>query len=312
MMRKICPVCDLPVNEINYCPRCRRVVKKPVYWNTDYLLNEKRSQTVMPVSQPPTATTTVNQPTAHTPSPGKGRSNVLLFVVILFIVITTLASVIISCAVNATSLESKFDTAVGYDDYGYRDLNESEVIAAGEHCSGFDHFDTDGREISRSLIQFMEKEEYGYAIISQESYGDNYEFKQDGDPLTFYETVESVYMIPKAAKEAGTDVDSYEYVDINYDTATGELHRYVSYLEDQEATLAFLKQFLLDTEAGCMVEADQSSVSSIIEQAQARINQREGAYILEGIFDVNIYIYEDRIQVYVSYNNPETVINQET
>ncbi|WP_277408036.1 hypothetical protein [Lacrimispora xylanisolvens] len=61
-----------------------------------------------------------------------------------------------------------------------------------------------------------------------------------------------------------------------------------------------------------MVEADQSSVDSIIEQAQARINQREGAYILEGIFDINIYIYEDRIQVYVSYNNPEAVINQET
>lgn len=312
MMRKICPVCDLPVNEINYCPRCRRVVKKPVYWNTEYLLNEKRSETVIPVSQPSAAKAPSNQPTVHTPLPGKGRSNVLLLAVILFIVITTLASVIISCAVNATSLESKYDTAVGYDDYGYRDLNEAEIIAAGEHCSGFDHFDTDGRGISRSVFQFMEKEEYGYTIISQETYGDNYEFKQDGDPLTFYETVESVYLTPKAAEEAGSDVESYEYVDINYDTVTGELHRYVSYLEDQEATLAYLKQFLLDTETGCMVEADQSSADSIIEQAQARINQREGAYILEGIFDVNIYIYEDRIQVYVSYNNPEAVTNQET
>ena len=312
MMRKICPVCDLPVNEINYCPRCRRVVKKPVYWDADYLLNENRSQTVIPVSQPPGAATTVNQPNVHTPLPGKERSYVLLFAVILFLVITTLASVIISCAVNATSLESRYETAVGYDDYGYRDLNEAEVAAAEDHCSGFDHFNTDGREISSSMARFVEKEEYGYTIISQETYGDNYELKQDGDPLTFYETVESVYLIPIAAKDAGLDVESYEYVDINYDTATGELHRYVSYLADQEATLAYLKQFLLDTEAGCKVEADQSSVDSIIEQAQARINQREGAYILEGIFDVNIYIYEDRIQVYVSYNNPETVINQET
>ena len=312
MMRKICPVCDLPVNEISYCPRCRRVVKKPVYWEVNYLLNEKRNQTVMPAGQRPAATTTVNQSTVHTPLPGKGSSNVLLFIVILFIVITTLASVIISCAVNATSLESKYETAVGYDDYGYRDLNEAEVAAAGEHCSGFDHFDTDGRDISRSMIQYLEKEEYGYSVISKETYEDNYEFKQDGDPLTFYETVESVYLIPEAAKEAGSDVDSYEYVDINYDTATGELHRYVSYLEDQEATLAYLKQFLLNTEAGCKVEADQSSADSIIEQVQARIDQREGVYILEGIFDVTIYIYEDRIQVYVSYNNPETVINQET
>jgi Zn-finger nucleic acid-binding protein len=312
MMKKICPVCDLPLNEINYCPRCRRVVKNPFYWEVDYLLNEKRNQAVMPVNQPAAAKAPVNQSNVHTSLPGKGNSNVLLFVIVLFIVIITLASVMISCAVNATSLENNYETAVGYDDYGYRDLDEAEVLAAGEHCSGFDHFDTDGREISRSMVQFLEKEEYGYGISSQETYGDNYEFKQDGDPLTFYETVESVYLEARTSDEVNSGEEDYEYVDINYDTATGELHRYVSYLKDQEATLAYLKQFLLYTEAGCKVAPDQSSAESIVEQAQARLNQQEGAYILEGIFDVSIYIYEDRIQVYVSYNNPETVINQET
>jgi hypothetical protein len=42
MMKKICPVCDLPVNETNYCPRCRKIVRQPVLWNADYYLNERR------------------------------------------------------------------------------------------------------------------------------------------------------------------------------------------------------------------------------------------------------------------------------
>lgn len=312
MMRKICPVCDLPVNEINYCPRCRHVVKKPVNWEVNYILNEKRNQTPLPASQPLVGSMPVNQPAANSSMPGKGKSNVLLFLVIAVFVIFTLASVMISCAVNATSLENSYETAVGYDDYGYRDLDEADVAAAGEHCSGFDHFDTDGREVSKSMTRFLEKEDYSYRISSQETYGDNYEMNQDGGPLTFYETVESVYLKSKAADSANPDEEEYEYVDINYDTATGELHRYVSYLKDPDATLAYLEQFLLYTEAGCQIAAEQSSVASIMEQAQARLNQQEGAYILEGIFDVNLYIYEDRIQVYVSYNNPETVKNQET
>ncbi|MDF2888233.1 MAG: hypothetical protein K0R23_2618 [Lacrimispora sp.] len=307
MMRKICPVCDLPLNEINYCSRCRRVVKKPVNWEVNYTLNEKKDLASLPVSHLP-----VNQPVPRDSMLGKGKSNVLLFLVIGIALIFTLAGIVISCAVNATSLENSYETAVGYDDYGFRDLDEAEVLAAGEHCSGFDHFETDGREISNSMTQFLEKEEYGYRIGSQETYGDNYEMNQDGGALTFYETVDSVYLVPKITEDVNSEEEEYEYVDINYDTATGELHRYVSYLKNPEATLAYLEQFLLYTEAGCGIAAEQSSVASIMEQAQARLNQSEGAYILEGIFDVNLYIYEDRIQVYVSYNNPETVKNQET
>lgn len=41
-MKKICPICDLPVNEMNYCPRCRRMVRQPVLWQADYYLNERR------------------------------------------------------------------------------------------------------------------------------------------------------------------------------------------------------------------------------------------------------------------------------
>ena len=41
MIKKMCPVCDLPVNAGNYCPRCRRVIRKPYTQNVDYYLNER-------------------------------------------------------------------------------------------------------------------------------------------------------------------------------------------------------------------------------------------------------------------------------
>lgn len=313
MVKKICPVCDLPVNEVNYCPRCRRVVKKPISWEVNYLLNEKRNQQAMPADLPQAGRLTVNQPAANPSVTGKRQSNTLLFILILAFAIVIMAGVIFSCAVYSVAFdENDYETATGYDDYGYRDLDETEVIAAGERCSGFDHFEADGRGIADSMAQFLEKGDYGYHISSNETYSDNYEMNEDSGPVTYYETVESVYLIPNTADGESSDEEEYEYVDINYDTATGELHRYVSYLGNQEASLAYLEQFLMLTEAACGIQTEQSSIPSIMEQAQSRLNQQEGAYILEGIFDINLYFYEDRIQIYVSYNNPEAVKNQET
>ena len=44
MIKKMCPVCDLPVNAGNYCPRCRRVIRNPYTQNVDYYLNERHSE----------------------------------------------------------------------------------------------------------------------------------------------------------------------------------------------------------------------------------------------------------------------------
>ena len=44
MIKKMCPVCDLPVNAGNYCPRCRRVIRNPYTQNVDYYLNERHPE----------------------------------------------------------------------------------------------------------------------------------------------------------------------------------------------------------------------------------------------------------------------------
>lgn len=40
MLKKICPVCDLPIGATGYCPRCKRVIKKPYLREVNYYLNE--------------------------------------------------------------------------------------------------------------------------------------------------------------------------------------------------------------------------------------------------------------------------------
>lgn len=44
MQKKICPICDTPLSNGNYCSVCRKVVRKPLIRNQDYYLNELRPE----------------------------------------------------------------------------------------------------------------------------------------------------------------------------------------------------------------------------------------------------------------------------
>lgn len=309
MMKKICPVCDLPVNEVNYCPRCRRVIRKPVYWEVNYLLNEKRSG-VDPVVVQPESQQAGMRPVMNQPGADKRKSYLLPVILAVFFVTISAAGALVSYTVAAVTYSH--ETEVRDEDSGYRDLEEADVIAAGEACSGYNHFEADGRAIADSMSSFMKEGDYGWQISSEETNSYNYEIDQDSGPVTYFETVKSVYFITDATDGEEQDEASYEYVDINYDTATGELHQYVSYLKDTEASMAYLEQFLRLTEESYGITPEQSSIPSIMEQAKSRLSYEDGAYILEGIFDINLYVDEDWVQIYVTFNNPETVKNQET
>ncbi|RGY99659.1 hypothetical protein [Clostridium sp. AM58-1XD] len=44
MQRKICPICDTKLAAGNFCPVCRRWVRKPFYMDVDYYLNERHPE----------------------------------------------------------------------------------------------------------------------------------------------------------------------------------------------------------------------------------------------------------------------------
>lgn len=354
MTKKICPVCDLPVNEVNYCPRCRKVVRQPVLWNADYYLNVRRpdynshdvhtadgagkpqkrnvqgptgqkSMTGGPVSPrqnvgrpSPKPAGSYNPPQPSRPSQEKGRKNSTVPVVIsvaLFVLINVLPRII--GTVNRAITDEKsinYETAVPYDDSGFTELVEEDVKAIGESCTGYDHFPVDGRQVAASMGQFFNETNYGYEIEEGAVYSDNYQFEEEGGPISYYETVESFSFEDEATSQLDpADEDYvYQYVDINYDTATGELHDYISFLKDRENSLVFLGEFLSLVEAGAGIPQEESSIPAIIEQARTGEWQEDGAFITEGLFDINLYLTEAGVRIYVSYSNPQVMESQET
>lgn len=353
MMKKICPVCDLPVNETNYCPRCRKIVRQPVLWNADYYLNERRpdynshnthkvagaenpqkknvqgpvgrnstaGRPVIPrqnVGRPsPMPTGGHNPPQPSRPSQEKGRKNSTVPVVIsiaLFVLINAVPRIIGSVNRVVMDEKSNYETAVPYDDSGFVELEEEDVKAAGVSCTGYDHFPLDGRQVAASMGQFFNETNYGYEIEEGVVYSDNYQFEEEGGPISYYETVESYSFEDETTSQLDPDDENYvyQYVDINYDTATGELHDYISSLKDRENSLVFLEEFLRLVEIEAGIPQEESSIPAIMEQAGAREWPEDGTFVTEGLFDINLYLTKDGVRIYVSYSNPKVMESQET
>ncbi|MDR7810899.1 hypothetical protein [Lacrimispora sp.] len=354
MMKKICPICDFPVNEANYCPRCRKLIRQPLLWNSEYYLNERRpannshdvhkpdgagkpqNRNVQgaagrksPIERPVNPRQNVGRPSSkpagsYNPSqpsrPGqeKGKKNSTVPVVIsiaLFALINILPRII--GTVNRAITDEKtsnYETAVPYDDSGFTELLEEDVKAIGESCNGYDHFPVDGRQVAASMGQFFNETNYGYEIEEGTVYSDNYQFEDEGGPISYYETVESFTFEDEATSQLdpGDENYVYQYVDINYDTATGELHDYISSLKDRENSLVFLGEFLRLVETGAGIPQEESSIPAIMEQAGTGEWQEDGAFITEGMFDINLYLTKDGVRIYVSYSNPQVMESQET
>lgn len=343
MMKKICPVCELPVNELNYCSRCRRVVRRPLLWKADYYLNERppaferdltngagdqRENTapvpgkpVQPVynkgTNPPVPSLSRGTDRSSDTRKKKAEKNVLTSAAGIIAFILFLSMNVVPTAIEAVkrglSLPGNYETAFSYEESGYTEFDEEEVIAAGERCTGYDHFPVDGKLIADSMWEYLSSSDYGYQVDQGDIYSDNYEYQEEEGPISYYETIESFSLEDEISAQMDPyDEDYlYQYVDVNYDTATGELHDYFSSLRNKEASLDYLEEFLRLTEEAAGISPEESSIPAIMEQAQAGVLQESGAFILEGMFNINIYQAEDTVRIYVAYNNPQVPEDQE-
>jgi len=346
-MKKICPVCELPVNELNYCSRCRRVVRRPLLWKSDYYLNENPpaferdpgfdrtngagDQRKNTPSEPQKRVQPVYNKGTNLPAPsvsqGTGRSsdtskkkaerNVLASAAGIIAFVLFLSVNVVPTAIEALkrgmSLPENYETAFSYEESGYTEFSEEEVIAAGERCTGYDHFPVDGIQIADSMWEYLGSTDYGYQVDLRDIYSDNYLYQEEEGPKSYYEIIESFSLEDEISSQMDPyDEDYiYQYVEVGYDTATGELHDYFSSLINKEASLDYLEEFLRLTEAEAGISQEESSIPAIMEQAQAGVLQENGAFILEGLFNINIYQSEDTVRIYVAYNNPQVTEDQE-
>lgn len=334
MKRKICPVCDLPVNEANYCSRCKKIVRRPVIWEVNYFLNEKPPsqgiastnspssgnavpprpiKTVQPARTAPPPRTAVKPSREYIPSgsavppqkkaPKKLPVSIAGLITFLFIAAGSVPDI----ARKADQfLDKGNDREISYpfDDSGFRDLREDDVIAAGIPCNGYNHFPVQGKEIADSLGQYIEENSFGFIIKPQQVYSDNYEMKTDTGSISYYETVESFYLEDEVTSKLNSLDEGYifRYVEVSYDTATGEMHDYISYMNNKEASLSYLEQFLRLTETAADIPLENSSVPVIMEQVRGGLERGEETIFTDGIFSLYVYEEVDTLQVSVSYN----------
>lgn len=400
MMKKMCPVCDLPVNAGNYCPRCRRVIRNPYTQNVDYYLNERhpehetecgfhnpyleadhhgesgntassagrpvqghpvqgRSAQGSPVQGGPVqGSTAPNKPVQRpfsgaaasgggrtpgtgsingsyrNPAEGSGayrtatggygagsrptgtgsmkpegkKSNAGKTVLIMAAVgLVTIAMVAFTNLEGYLSdyLKGAAETTEAYN-YDYESdftrLNDEDVIEAGEPCMAYYHFPADGVYVSEQLLAAVESSDFGYKLDSDELYTDNYLY----DDTSYFESIRSLYLEDNLS-ETRDDEYTDQYIDVNYDTATNELHEYATRFYSSEASLTFLERFLTATEESSGIAAEDRKADEIMEEARDIVKQEQSSYIYEGLFVIEISRYEgdEALYVYASYNDPE-------
>ncbi len=362
MKRKICPVCDLPVNDANYCTRCKKIVRRPVMWEVNYYLNEnlpnqgfsssdmqtsggarQPQQTGRPVSSPQPQPGTAPQPTRMAPPPRTAPQptrmappsgnymppapsappqqntrkkipvSIAGFITFLILVLGS-APDLVKKAERLLDNQANYETVAPFDDSGFRDLVEADVKAAGVPCNGYDHFPVAGEEIHNSLGQYMEANTYGYLLKPQDVYSDNYEMGTESESVSYYETTVGYYLEDEVTSKLSPQDEGYiyQYVEINYDTGTGEMHDYMSTLKNEEASLNYLEQYLKLTETAADIPAESSSIPVIMEQVRGGLSRGEEVIFTDGIFSLYVSREEDSIQTTVNYNSLLTRENGET
>lgn len=344
MIRKMCPVCDLPISMSCYCKRCRRFVRHPYEQNVDYYLNERHpsdessceyhmphikelSETLRSESgygsvvQPqhesnvqsesePVSVLTIPPVPASTQSmqpiwsrlsrrkDQKGLTAILLLVLVFAGVIMFTGFL----ASRKSTLESFSSEAVievlEEADEGYRELDEEAVLAAGERCSGELHFTTK----ADPLLELFESEllNAGYIVLTEDQYSYNYESKGfDGRIDSFYHTY-GVYEI-----EANAEIeDEYDVqmLELDYDTATNEIHQYMSYLKDREKSIEFLKIFLTYVENDYGIPEFGNDFTQLETKIKAYLDNGEIYYETKGMFAITCYEAEEAVYVTVSHD----------
>jgi hypothetical protein len=130
---------------------------------------------------------------------------------------------------------------LGFDEDGYRELDSDEVIAAGEPCNAWGHFDTTSRTAARHVRSALE--EAGITSTTPEAGKTyNYEYLDHyGEITSYYETYTYVTL------EDETLEDGYSgYMMFISDTVTDELMLVYVMETDQDAFITACEAALLE------------------------------------------------------------------
>ena len=145
------------------------------------------------------------------------------------------------------SIEVNIDGDFPEDDW--EEVEYSDIIAAGVHCNGYDHYAVKGKALYDTLSEVMEKE-IGLTVTGSSEYQENSVFHDsEYDDITYY--------------------DRYRYKDwkngyfgVVSDTVTDEVHYFTIYGDSPKEMIELGMAALKEMESG-----DVSSMEKLLEDA---------------------------------------------
>lgn len=170
-----------------------------------------------------------------------------------------------------------YETAIA-NPVDYQVMDEEAVIASGEPCSARDHFAVQGELLLEPLEGILESR--GFDVEEIYTYTSN-TLEDDGE--TWFETVTTI--------ELGGD--GYQYVEINYDTATGELHEVYVSMADGEAAAAVMTAALSCMADAGAVSLDAEDTAALQEELDHAVEAEGYQYMVYGNAAVQVYGHSD-------------------
>lgn len=171
----------------------------------------------------------------------------------------------------------------------YHELEDAAVIAAGEACSSRGHFDLQGKELQQPLEEVLEA--LGYELEDCYKYSSN-EIYDSGE--SWYDTVISMDL-------AWDENDTYQYIEINYDTATGDLHEVSVVMSDGTAASAVTVAALKYMEDAGAVPQDQACSEIVAEELKNGLLSGDNMYYTFGDVEISAFSHSDGYGIYISH-----------
>lgn len=340
MIQRICPVCDQVMKSAHYCRTCRRWVREPWVRDVSYYLNERHPQDEHSCSyheperadrrvyrQPSGASAQPNEPrpgrtraAGEWPWPTKKSSPVqkdrtiqkgktaqkkksgkaIVIVVAIYLIFQAVIAGFGFVGNSVVRLFENADYDIDLGDFtetfpadedgaAYHELEDAEVIEAGKPCSMYGHFDLQGELLQDTILDTASDQ--GLEVEDIYYYSDNVSYN-DGD--CWYSTVISMNLTMEGS-------DCFQYVEINSDTATGDLHEVSVSLEDGSRAAAVAEAVIRYMEAEGAIPEDMDVSGAMMSEIRTMAVSGDSGSFAYGDVEISVYNHADGCSIYISH-----------
>ena len=187
-----------------------------------------------------------------------------------------------------------------WSDENYRELEDEEVKAAGVHCNTYYHFLVKEEAIAPAVSDAILSA--GYKIASETTYSYNDATLEGDEEWTYYSTSHTIYV---AGDGMTIRDDLSQWVELDSDTATGEIHSYNSQLGDKTKSLMIMTEFVKGIESSYGIGSEKSCVPEVTRDMQTGLDET-GSYSYESdLLYITAQLYSDGLYLQVSCNQAD-------